>query len=318
MIIDAAQLKQRYLLRIAGVRDKKVYIGPALVSLNITNSCNLRCRYCCSIHAPGNSRHLGKNHFLSWETFVEIVRDCVDLNVDQINITGWGEPTIHPLFRDMMRHLERQPIEVAVFTNGTFPLDYCSDVMKADQVRVNMGAVDSPQYLVLHGKDFFDHVMANIMHLASLRDTDKPGFIIDIAYVVNALNVGKKEEMQDLACRLGVHKVFFMEMSLTQYNKDITLGDKEKSMPPACLNGWFYISVTPYKKLSTCCEINQMSHGDLDKESFKNIWLSPHMMKLRLLGKYGHIQKNYNACQTCLDYYDNMQRLHALARSRRT
>ena len=64
MIIDAAELKRRYLQRIAGVRDRQVYIGPEVVTLDINNSCNLSCRYCW-IHAPGNPAHFEKAHFFS-------------------------------------------------------------------------------------------------------------------------------------------------------------------------------------------------------------------------------------------------------------
>lgn len=319
MIIDAAELRRRYLLRIAGARNEKVYIGPRIVALNIIGSCNLRCQFCCSIYAPGNPRHLEKISFLSWEKFVEIVRDCVDLKVDQIDIVGGGEPAGHPLFRDIMRHLDQQPLKVRILTNGTFPLDYCSDVMKADQVKINIGAVDSQQYLDLHGKDFFNHVMANIKRLVSLRDSEKPEFLIDIAFVVNAVNINQKQQMQDLAHRLGIHKVHFIDMIVTQYNKEIALPrnllkHKEKKSLSVCLNGWFRIRVTVDRGLSICCEILRMFDSNLDKEPFKSIWLSPHMMELRLLGKYGEIQKKYKACQDCPDFDENVRRLQDLER----
>lgn len=311
MIIDAAELKRRYSQRIAGVGDKKVYIGPEIVTLEISDPCTLRCQYCSSSHAPGNPDHFKKGRFLSWEKFVGIVRDCVDLNVDQINIVGEGEPTIHPLFREMMRHLEQQPLRIMLLTNATFPLDYCSDVIRADHVLINFGAVDRQQYRDLHGKDFFGRVVKNIKRLATLRDNGKPGFLIDIAYIVNSMNIDQKQKMGDLACRLGVRKLHFTKMSPTQYNKGIALdksllGDEKKRTPAACLNGWFYMVATSDGKLSTCYRIYQMSHGDLNKESFKNIWLSPHMMKLRLLGKYGYIQKKNKVCQVCPFYEENI------------
>ena len=173
MIIDAAQLKRRYLQRIAGARDRQVYIGPEVVTVEITNSCNLNCRYCW-IHAPGNPHHSEQGLFSPWEKFLKVVCDCVDLNVDEMYISAAGEPTIHPLFRDMMRHLEKQPLYVKLLTNGTFPVDYCQDVMRADHVVINLSAVDRQQYHELQGQDLFDRVMANIEHLVALRDADNP------------------------------------------------------------------------------------------------------------------------------------------------
>ena len=105
MILDRKELNQRYAQRLMGVRDKKVYIGPERVVLFINNTCNLSCRYCWT-HAPGNPRHFDDPKRLSLEKFVEIIDDAVDLKVDQIYLSGSGEPTMHPSFRNMMRYSE--------------------------------------------------------------------------------------------------------------------------------------------------------------------------------------------------------------------
>ena len=317
MIIDAAELKRRYLQRIAGVRDKKAYIGPEIIALDINNSCNLSCQYCWT-HAPGNLAHFEKARFFPWKKFLGIVCDSVDLNVDEFHITGSGEPTIHPSFRDMMRHLEQQPFNVKLFTNATFPLDYCSDVIKGDRVVIDLSAVERQQYRDLQGKDLFDRVVANIERLVSLRDAGKPGFIIEIVYIVNIVNINQKQKMQELALRLGVNSVYFKKMNVHAYNQEIALPEssirsEEKRTPPACLNGWFYLIVKSEDvNTSTCCRIPRMPFGDLDQWSLKQFWLSPQMMNMRLLGKYGRIQKMYKACQTCPSYDENIRRVQTL------
>lgn len=67
MIIESAELKRRYFQRIAGVRDRQVYIGPQVVTLDISNSCNLSCQYCSAHHGPGNPGHVQKAHFFPWK-----------------------------------------------------------------------------------------------------------------------------------------------------------------------------------------------------------------------------------------------------------
>ena len=91
------------------------------------------------------------------------------------------------------------------------------------------------------------------------------------------------------------------------------LGGEGKRSPPACLNGWFYAIVKLDGDTGTCCRIHQMRLGNLDKGSLKQIWLSKHMMNVRLLGKYGHVQKMFKACQTCPSYDNNIKRAKALA-----
>ncbi len=298
MIIDAAELKQRYLQRIAGVRDHQVYIGPEIVTLELTNVCNLRCQYCITDHSPGNPAHFDKARFLSWEKFVEIVRDCVELKVDQITLIGSGEPTMHPSFREMMRHLEQQPIRVVLVTNGAFDLDYCSDVIKGDHVVVNLGAVDQEQYRLLQGKDFFDRVIANIKRLVALRNTMKPGFHIEIDYVMNMMNIHQKQRMQELVAELGVNSVFFKKMKVHEYNQSVAIPEDLKTeaeyeeiiFPPSSLNGWFYILVGTEGNFDPFYQIPEGSLGGFDKYSLKDFWLSTQMMKLRLLGKNGQIR----------------------------
>lgn len=306
MIIDAKELKRRHVLRLNGVRDKKINIGPEVVDLQIINSCNLSCRHCW-IHAPGNPAHFEKAVLFPWKRFLGIVRDCVVLNVDQVHIGGKGEPTLHPKFRDMMRHLEHKPLKVKLFTNATFPLKYCSDVIKADHVVIDLGAVDRNQYLLLHGKDLFDRVVKNIERLVSLRDAGKPDFFIEIVYIVNALNTGQKQKMKDLATRLGVNFVCFKKLGLHPFNRVIALPKNPKSKRQRtrsiCWNGWFYVLVKLDGNTSICCKIQQMEIGDLDKLSFKQLWHSPRMMYTRLLGKNGYNQKMFKVCQTCTQSY---------------
>ena len=189
-------------------------------------------------------------------------------------------------------------------------------MIRADHVVINLSAVDRQQYRELHGQDLFDRVVANIERLVALRDAGKPGFIIEIAYIVNTVNTSQKQKMQDLASRLGVNGVYFSKMDVHEYNREIALSLGEaKRTPPSCLNGWFFMAVKLNDSASTCYRIAQMPLGDFDKMSFKQFWLSTPMMNMRLLGKYGQIQKIFKVCQTCPCYEENINRWQALARS---
>ncbi|MBL8013058.1 MAG: radical SAM protein [Candidatus Omnitrophica bacterium] len=316
MILDPAELKQRYALRLAGVQDKKVYIGPEIVTLQINNTCNLTCKYCWT-HAPGNPAHFDKPNQFSFEKFQGVVRDSVDLKVDQIHITGSGEPTMHARFREMMRYLEHKPVYVKLLTNATFPTEYCDDVIKGDHVIIDLSAVNREQYKQLQGKDLFDRVLANIKRLVFLRDTIKSKFFIEVVYIVNRDNVHQADEMKALMSQLKVDLLYFERMNVHAYNRDIAVPEnrvaevagEDRITPPECLHGWFFVILKPGDLASMCCRIHQMHLGDLSKLSFKQLWLSSHMMNVRLLGKYGEVQKKYKACETCPYYEKNIKRM---------
>lgn len=321
MIIDAAELKRRYIKRIAGVRDNKVYIGPQAVALDITHACNLTCQYCW-FHGQGNSHQFKKAKCFSWERFLEVVSECIDLEADRILITGFGEPTQHPLFRDMMKHLEQQPSYIKVYTNGTFPLDYCLDVIRGDHVDIHLSATDRKQYHNLHGKDLFDHVINNIKRLIFLRDETKPRFRVEINYIVNTLDNNQKQKIQELTSHLGVNAVNIeKEAHVSDEEMALTQGAMERKgrAPGACVDGWFQIMAMSNGNLTICPWVYHLDRADIDcgplkraalkQGSLKEVWLSKTMAKMRFLKKSGYFAKKFTACQNCPSYGKNMRRL---------
>lgn len=321
MILDKTELNYRYNQRIRGVKDKKVYIGPEIIVLLINNTCNLTCKYCWT-HAPGNPRHFDAPKRFTWDRFVETIDDAVDLKVDYIYLSGSGEPTLHPSFREMMGYLEGKPIGVRLYTNATFPLEFCDSVIKGDRADIDLSAVTRDRYRSLQGKDLFDRVVANIKRLVTLRDTVKPSFYIEIVYIVNADNADQAEQMRTFAVELGVNSLLFKKMNVHDFNGNIAMPEnftvnvagEDRVTPPECLNGWFFFTIKPDDMVSTCCRIERMPLGDMKKISFKQFWLSQPMMNVRLLGKYGQIQKQFKACQTCPEFKENITRMYHAAK----
>lgn len=84
---------------------------------------------------------------------------------------------------------------------------------------------------------------------------------------------------------------------------------EKRGTPRTCLNGWFQMIIGSGNITSICCQVHPERYGGFDKCSFKKFWFSPQLMKMRLLGKYGYIQKMYKACQTCQHYEKNMKRI---------
>ncbi|MBF0485631.1 MAG: radical SAM protein [Candidatus Omnitrophica bacterium] len=306
MMTHDIQKRQRFLLRMAGARDEKVYIGPEIVHLHINNYCNIRCQYCW-YHAPDNptSRHpLG---VISFKKIKEIVRDCVDLKVDCLYLSGDGDPVFHPRFSDIMALLDKTPLSVTLFTNGAFPLKYCRDVKKADRVIINLAAVDRQSYQLLHGKDFFDRVIKNIQNLVLLREIQKPSLKIEIVFVMNTLNAHLKGKMQALAKRLRVDNLAITPMQPHDYNQDLILDKKQKTekSPEAaarrlpCFQGWFYVTQNFDGRVSVCRRVYEMEIANIKKVSFREAWLSKKFMVMRLAGKRGLLPEKYDSCRYC-------------------
>jgi MoaA/NifB/PqqE/SkfB family radical SAM enzyme len=86
--------------------------APALVSVEFTNLCNLRCVYCTS---PLGLRPRG---VMTRETFGRFLEGVKGLGVSRVRIVGNGEPTLHPEFSSFISALCRVVPYVSVLTNG--------------------------------------------------------------------------------------------------------------------------------------------------------------------------------------------------------
>ena len=307
MKISIKEKMNRRGLRVLGASDGKVYIGPQMAKLNITNRCTLRCRY-CGAHAPGNPWHLRKRKDLPFDQFKELVRDLKRLKVDSVDISGDGEPTLHPRFADMMAILGRQPFDVAVVSNGTFPSAVCRDVLKADSVRINLSAPDRELYKELQGQDFFVRVTENIRKLAALRDARKPGFRIHIVFVVNRLNAGLEGRMRALIRHLGADGLIAKKMDVHPYDLDIRQGSgalspelkKGSACRFPCFEGWFFVMNDLGGGVGWCCSVQQKTVLNIKKRSLYDIWFSKEFMRIRMAGRRGDFQKMFEPCGACI------------------
>lgn len=311
MIITEQEKRRRLLLRIAGARDGKVYIGPTSVYLPITNQCSLRCRWCWH-HSPESLKHHQRVKHLPLKQIRGIVRDCVDLKVDSLEVSGEGEPTLHPDFSEMMTFLSAHPIQGVLYTNGTFSEARYFDVTKADKIVINLGAAKRDDYLRLQSVDLFDRVIENIRKLVRFRDSNKPSLKIGVSFVVNRVNISKMGATESLLKRLRVDFFNPVPMQIYEGNRNL-LPDKfvlDQGKPSLrCFFGWFSALRSLDGRMLLCYQLSQET-GFRAKGSFKETWLSSEYMKVRLNGRCGRFAKKFKECNKCIVHglNDKMER----------
>ncbi|MFB0560137.1 MAG: radical SAM protein [Candidatus Lokiarchaeia archaeon] len=84
-----------------------------VVSLKITNECNLKCLHCSS------DSGLPLRNELTLEEIQNLIGELAQIGVKRVTLSG-GEPTIRKDFWDILDYLDGEDIQVSLFTNGFF------------------------------------------------------------------------------------------------------------------------------------------------------------------------------------------------------
>ncbi|MFC1829068.1 radical SAM protein, partial [Thermodesulfobacteriota bacterium] len=90
---------------------------PRSVDIDITNRCNLRCRYCYHFSSPGDvDQDLPANE---WLKFFEELNDCAVMNV----ILAGGEPFFRKDLKELIAGIVKNRMRYSVLSNGTLITD---------------------------------------------------------------------------------------------------------------------------------------------------------------------------------------------------
>ncbi|MDZ4243130.1 MAG: radical SAM protein [Candidatus Omnitrophota bacterium] len=289
------------MLRLKGVEAGQALIGPAQVVLFLTNRCNLACKF-CQFHAPGSAQSPSGTIHLPLDRFAKVVHDCIDLQVDKIFLSGDGEPTLNPHFYTMLRYLQQCPMSVVFFSNGTFPLGRCRDILMADGIIINLGEGGRTPYQELTGNGPFLRVIKNIRELARLRPQFNPDFRIEVVFVETSLNAKGFLRTEKLAFKLGADFVRKAAFKVSKHNQHIKLHAEntvvDKWSP--CYHGWFDSAIRLNGDVKVCCYTDELTIGNAYETSFKDVWESEAYLRVRISALTGDTFRDFHTCRNCL------------------
>lgn len=192
---------------------------PDELQVEVTGSCNLRCRMCLVRYAPAVGRREGA---LDYEQFLELVDSLPRLK--KLTLQGLGEPLLSPHLLDMVRHAVGRGATVGFNTNGVL-LDesIARELIAAGLAWLHVsldGATEATYQDVRHGPGLrprpgqFDRVVANLRRLIALRAAaGKTTPRIQIVFVAMRRNVDELVRLTELAADIGVEELFVQNLS---------------------------------------------------------------------------------------------------------
>jgi MoaA/NifB/PqqE/SkfB family radical SAM enzyme len=151
-------------------------VVPPMLSVELTNHCNLRCGYCTN---PTSQRARG---LMSDATFARLERELQSGGVWFVALCGNGEPTLHPRFPDYVRRLARYVPNVSVTSNWQRIEDETAiaSLKNAREINVSVDGSSLPVYERRRSGGSFPRLLENLRRLRELKRATGSRALINI------------------------------------------------------------------------------------------------------------------------------------------
>ena len=204
--------------RIDAFRNRDV-VYPISVQLHPVAACNHRCSFCRFQSFPNNvfNGNLDLRDMMEFSKIEQILDDCVTMGVRGIELSGGGEPSIHPRFIDILDGVLFRGMDLGLITNGV-GRTWCNDASaiigslsdRATWIRFSLDAASAGTHSIVHGcrESDFEVVVENIRSLAKSRGS----LTLGISFVVVKENWFEIQDAIELAADLGVDYIRFASL----------------------------------------------------------------------------------------------------------
>ncbi|HUT55329.1 MAG TPA: radical SAM protein [bacterium] len=296
-----------------GREDLESY--PAVLYLEATAVCNLRCPMCPT--TIGLPREPYRTEMFDLELLPKI--ESVLPYVARAFLSGGGEPLLHPKFFDIVRRLKRHAIEVHFNSNATLLDEARAREMIAsgvDTISFSIDGATAETYAKIRVPADFGRVTANIRRLAELKKlagSERP--FLNMQFTVSDLNATEITRAVPLAASLGINHLvvepltpvfcfdseyfaFYHEHAVEAENvvEDVREAAREAArlglvfsshylaagpaLTQTCAEPWLTFGVRVDGRVFTCCGMIEPM-GDLGAQPFDEIWNGPLYRLLR-------------------------------------
>ena len=181
---------------------------PRFVQIEPVGQCNLRCQMCAIQFRKDGPPH-GPLAFLPFDDFTRLVEGFGD--IDELQLQGLGEPTMHPRFFDMVAWASARGIRVSTNSNLTLWSErrarQCVESGLAT-LHVSLDAATPELYERIRRGAHFPKVIRNLRRvMAARRAVDSP-LHVRVVTVLMRQNLHELPAIIRLAGDEGVHDLF--------------------------------------------------------------------------------------------------------------
>jgi len=195
---------------------------PEVVEIFPTNFCNFECSHCRFKEYRGDN-----STYMDISALKNLLDELYQRNVHAIELSGGGEPLVHPQAEEIFDYLIKRDFRVGLITNGYRFVD--SDSLKekviecCNWIRFSIDAFTDETYKRVHGRKeiSYKNLKQVISKLVKMSDeTPKIGLKI----LISRLNAKDSLLAIDEAINLGVD---YLQFKFLGYPTNLVLSDQE-------------------------------------------------------------------------------------------
>jgi MoaA/NifB/PqqE/SkfB family radical SAM enzyme len=193
---------------------------PLEVLLEVSNLCNLRCAMCGVFSAIHPFRNLRLSEvergFYEHDRFAPNLQTVLD-HALVVHAFGFGEPTIHPNFKQIVQSLANAGVFVDFVTNGMkLDKDFCEFLVdsRVGNVCVSVSGATAADYENVYLGGDFNQVLGGIRRLRDARDALGARFPrIHVNSIGFEHHIAKLVEFVELMAASGAEHIFVKQAS---------------------------------------------------------------------------------------------------------
>jgi len=278
-------------------KDKINLTYPPYLIIEPVSTCNLRCPFCFQTDKSFTRKpYMG---IMNFQLFKKIVDEANEIGVGAITLASRGEPTMHKQLAEMLEYAGKKEniFEIKLNTNATFLNNkICHAIFKNNitQVVISADHYIKVNFERLRLNSNFEEVVKNADLLFNTRKKYYPNSLTEIR--VSGIDMEKnldRKKFKEFWIQRCDHVTasFPLERWNTYENK------KHPSINDPCENFWDRMYVWFDGKVNPCDADykSQLSYGNFNETSIKEIWNDKSISKLR----NSHLKGDRNKITPC-------------------
>ena len=187
---------------------------PRRLVLELTNACNLNCVMCGRNAADFKPTVFDMDVFHSLEPLMD--------DIEEVTLMGWGEPTIHPHFKEMLEIIDKHSARKYFCTNG-MNLKKIKDAIfdyNVDVFAVSLDGATSEMNNRIRRGSRLEQIVADIEDIESIkRERGLKYPWINFVFCAMKQNIQQLPNLVRLAANIGVDEI--KVVYLTAFSLDL-------------------------------------------------------------------------------------------------